>query len=487
MGNSNCASKPQPDTSNICNVSVGNYEPSPMPHFCTLEGVGGDSHRRDFCSQMSVAGEWGNPQATDTGGCAYNDCNNYQDIGSGCCNGCCGIVGSKLKCQRLKFTGDPITCCFNNYECNTANNNCFSDSKQQNTCADGQNGQPNYRSIRSSDCQDALYQYCTGTLSTDDYNSVEWLSRWAPNGDPNASNSCVTALRYNIFSVDSNPCYQGLPPEAGVCNNPVIEPINSSGYFWASSVVSGALQHYQDNGFQIGTLPGLPGYNPFQDLLYNQVCCPYPGVCQAGLAQACSTSTAQRMSLNPLLTQWCGCHLPTTEYQSYSVQYNIPPQCTPTCNRYGNIPLVGINAQPINCTQDICLIDDITVNLINSTVAGGLNFNQICGNCGAEAQCSCIVSNDTVDVENSTVGGNFVPIAEGCGSVSCTQPNPSSVAGPAVLNVPCNSGTINPYTEYEAELAANQELAYRIGMIETILVVLVVLVLIFLGLYFFGR
>src|SRR5438105_1653915 len=160
---SNCDPKPLPDTTNLCYISRFQYVEEPMPHFCTILGPAGDGIRNSFCSAMSNAGEWGNPISV-VSSCAYDSCIPYIDFGLGCCNGCCGIFGGGLECQRLAFTGDPVTCCFNDLACQGTGNDappaCYSDKEKQRTCSDGLNGSPNYRSLTSVDCQDVLTQYC---------------------------------------------------------------------------------------------------------------------------------------------------------------------------------------------------------------------------------------------------------------------------------------------------------------------------------------
>jgi len=476
------------DTSNLCNVNLGEQMTEPMPGFCTLLGVGGNSYRSDFCAAMSNKGEWGDPE-TYNNRCSYNDCNRYQDIGFGCCGGaCCGIVGGGLLCTRQSFTGDPVTCCFNDLQCSDDNPNdnpakCFSDSAKQNTCANGiGDGVPNYRSLVSQDCKDVLFQYCTGTLpSDDDPNSTEWLDRWTQNGG--GTGSCSYALARNLYQVNgTGHCFTPPIPIPGICSIDPVYPVDSDGYFWGQQLISATLQKYTAQGFVIGALPGSPGYNPFQDFLYSTVCCPFPGLCQDGLELACSTYTAQRLSLNPAVAQWCGCHLPDGEYEEYSVKYNIPPQCTPMCNREGTIPIVGINTSPVLCEQDICLIDGVTVNLISSQIGGGINFNQICGNC-PNSQCSCIISNTTVDIANSTIGGNVVPVREGCGTLTCTQTNPGTT-GPATITVPCGTTGYNPYAEYDAQVTAAQTSANKSSFLWTLLIIGIVLILIFLIILF---
>lgn len=484
MGN-NCSSIETPITTNLCAVSVGDRPDQPMPGFCTLLGVGGDSYRSQYCGLMSSAGEWGNPETS--GSCTYDDCQPFRFQSSGCCNGCCGIIGGGLSCQRESFTGTPVTCCFNDLDCSGLSPignppQCYSDANQQQTCADGIGGQPNYRSLVSTDCQNVLLQYCTGTLPTDDPTSTAWLSRWTQSG---TAGNCTYALTRNLFrNGPSSPpgCFPPPVPIQGVCNLPPPIPFDSEGYFWAQQLMAAAFIRYQEQGFTVGTTPGFVGFNPWQDFIYANVCCPYPGVCQSGLETVCATKTAQRISLNPTTAQWCGCHLPAGEYEAYSVKFNVPPECTPMCNRAGTIPIVGINAEPVMCKQDTCIIDGVTVNLINSQIGGGINFDQVCANCGG-ANCSCIISNTTIDIENSTIGGNVIPVSAGCGSFTCSQTNPGTT-GPVTLAVSCTGGAINPYTEFEAEQAAAQAQQKKNAWLWTLVAIGIALALIYLIIYF---
>lgn len=476
MGN-NCASIQTPDTNNLCFVGV-NERSEAMPGFCTLLGPAGDSYRTEYCSLMSTAGEWGRAETVEND-CSYDDCQPFRETTPGCCRGCCGIVGGGLSCERLSFTGNPLRCCLNDLACAATGSTgappqCYSDPQKQQACADGRNGQPNYRSLVSTDCQDVFLQYCTGTLPEDNPNSTAWLDRWTIPG----TGSCSYILNRNLFR-NSVPCLAVTGPSFGICNIPPPLPFDSEGYFWGQRLISAAMQRYEEQGFQIGSLPGFPGFNPWQDFLYNNVCCPYPGLCQSGLDEICSTKTAQRISFNPAVAQWCGCHLPTGEYQDYSARFNIPPECTPMCNRAGTIPIVGVNGEAINCRQNICLIDGVTLNLINSQIGGGIEFDQVCGNCPSGAQCSCVVSDTTIDVFNSTIGGNLVPIGEGCGSFLCSQTNPGTT-GPATINVPCTgTGAFNPYAQLEAEQEAANATAKKNAWVWTLIAIGIALVLIY--------
>jgi hypothetical protein len=474
-----------PDTANLCYVSVGDYAPG-MTGFCAAITASGEAHRRNNCREMSTGGEWGNYRKGDE--CCYNSIYTYQKMSCVCCigdplDGDCSVPGRGVECQRTAFSGDPVTCCFKDLACNndgdpSAPAACFSDAAKQNTCSDGQNGQPDHRSLVSSGCQDVMLEYCTGTLPTDDPNSTDWIERWTTNSG--GTGSCNYILQRNVFAVGgTGHCFIPTPtPTPGVCNLPTQYPLDSAGFFWGQRLINAAVAKYTSQGFRIGTLPGLPGYNPWQDYLYYNVCCPISGLCQEALTNTCADRTAQRISLNPAVAQWCGCHLPVGEYEDYSVKFNIPPQCSPSCNRFGTIPITDGSGQPIRCKQDICLIDNVTVNLVNAQIGNGIDFNQMCDNCGG-GQCSCIVSDTTVDLANSTIGGNYVPIGQGCGNLTCNQTNPGTT-GPFVIPVSCSAtGPFNPYAEYEAEVDALQAKARKTSWFWTMLIVVGGLLVVF--------
>lgn len=486
MGTS-CSSVKDPAPLNQCGP-IG--DTTIIPDMCTfaLEPLA-RPYGEQYCDQVGAAGEWEFDSLGNS--CTYNDCKPYQARDTGCCKSCCGIAGAQVRCRRKAFTGDPVTCCMNNLACNPAlPGTCFSDigtdqgstTQYYNTCADGSNGTPNYQDITSGPCQDTLFAYCAGLLPSDDPADTAWLGRWfEPTGK--SGNTCVTALQYNLFTVD-NTC-PILSPPSGVCNTvPPAGSISASGYAWAQRLMGAAMAHYAANGFVIGSLAGTAGYNPWQDLIYNEVCCPYPGLCQSGLANACARFTAQRISYNPEIARFCGCHLPAGEYAADSSKFGITTECSPTCNRADVIPLVGVGAVPLTCTSSTCLINDLTVNLINAQIGGGINFAQVCGNC-ADGSCSCIVSNTTLDVVNSAIGGNLDVVTQNCGALNCEQANSTQI-GPSTLLLPCTA-TENPLSAYEAAQAAATAQTARRSVILTVVVVLVLLFIVFVILYFFAR
>ena len=69
------------------------------------------------------------------------------------------------------------------------------------------------------------------------------------------------------------------------------------------------IKRYNEQGFHLGAYPCSKVYNPFQDNLYNYVCCLYPELCNDALNEVCSPYNSYQVSLDPSIAQWCGCHL----------------------------------------------------------------------------------------------------------------------------------------------------------------------------------
>lgn len=467
----NCVPPPNPNTTNVCNGYGERYE---LPGFCTISTGAGNSIRDAWCEKLGSPGEWevyGNSKS-----CTYNICYPYADDNKECTNGnkSCPIqYGDGVICQRVGYNGDPVTCCLNDYDCNGENNLCFSDSAMKNTC------DPNYRNVAEGGCPQVIIEYCSGTLPTDDYSNTDWINRWINPDGSEVPNSCLYALQRNIFNTGA--CTTG-PPITGNCNENLPE-LSSQGVAVGQQLMAQVLQHYKDNGFVIGSLPGSVTYNPLQDFLYSNVCCPYSILCQNGLNNICNSFTSQQASLVPSIGNWCGCYLDQTQYETYSARYNIPTSCTPVCNRASAIPLVSGNGEPIKCEIDICLIDNITVNIANSQINGGIDITQICGNCGPNAQCSCIIDNDTIDINNSFITGN-VSINESCGNFIC--PQPQDLPGVSTyVPIPCNSSS-NPFEQYEQNVTIAQETASQRSYFWTILIVIIILLIIIM-LFFFLR
>jgi len=299
--------------------------------------------------------------------------------------------------------------------------------------------------------------------------------------------SCPYALKRNLYAgLGCNAADISLSSEYGCTPYQSSGSLSASGAEWGQQLMSLVFEKYSTNGFTIGATPGTAGYNPFQEFLY-QLCCTTPVICQQGLMESCSIYSTQRLSYYPQVANWCGCYLPDHEYDPYVNRYQINKECTPTCNRNGSIPMVEGDGSPYLCTQTVCLIDDIAVNLVSSDLSGDISINQLCGNCGSggegTASCSCIIEDNTIIGVEASIGS--ISINESCSSTQCTIANPDPKASPPTLAVPCEIAT-DPDSAFAQELEKAQQSQDKLDTRENIsrLVIIGVALLLIALVYF---
>ena len=500
MGNRCHRDFPPPDTSNVCtndNIGVGDTIGYELPHFCTLDGAGGNDKRHEYCDRIGGGGEW---EFERKGGhCTYDDCGAVKEFKTGCCGACCGIRGEKVICKRKAYLGNPAICCFRDKEwrgriADPDDLLCFETDAREQTCL------PDNRNITNSSCRDSVFEYCIG--GDLDKNDPSWLKRWAPfkgpiiDGNPN----CVYAVNRNLF-IDPN--------VANVLN--AIQPNpkdfrSSSGFIWSRELLEKVFEKYAEQGFIIGTLPGFPGYNTFQDGVLQPICTSVPGICQQGLFATCSNSTTDELVRNPEQVPWCGCYMPQDQYQRYVDEFQVNRECTPICARQGSIPLVSANGiQPLQCNQSVCIIDDVTIALEKTNVGGNITFAQFCGGCSApisgvngvagglsplsdptgslgrsSSACLCIITNDTIAAASSQIAG--INLTDVCGSARCFKNNPDPGDGqPNRIEIPCDSANnFNPF----ANRKANQDKDAAEKNFERWVIIVIVIIVVFVIILF---
>lgn len=376
-------------------------------------------------------------------------------------------VQSGLVCTRQSFQGDPTACCLGDYICNQEYNNCFSNSGKL-TC------DPTYRSQISSPCDTYMNQFCSGNSDLSLYNSTGpysgpdayWMNEWTPTG------RCTSYLKRKLFwDVDPLVCQTPDPvaTNIGSCNYSYDIPYSGTGFFVAQELMRSVLEKYTSS-YKLGE------NQAFNQQLY-QTCCSYPGLCSVGLNQVCSSVNLTELK-NETLGRWCGCHMNSNYYDYYSEQYNIDKECTPMCTRYGTIREIDNTSNLAKeCDSSVCIIDNVTLNMINSS-ASGIQFNQLCSGC-TDSNCSCIVSGASVDVTNSTIGGYVIPVTQGCGQLSCNAPNSSSV-GPSLITTDCsntNNGLSGFYSKWEKALGVDNTVSVIINIILVLLIIIGVVIL----------
>ena len=156
----------------------------------------------------------------------------------------------------------------------------------------------------------------------------------------------------------------------------------------------------------------------------------FGGSLSTSLQSACANVTRDQIAQDTTgnLGKLCACYLPPSQYYLPGV---IPKECDSLCSLAGNsggIPLYewssgsgGQPAQPVPkvCEQTTCVIDQVTLDF-SKTVAGDVNFTQVCGQCstagGGGGGCTCIANGIDINASNSEIPG--VNFNQDCGTFS---------------------------------------------------------------------
>ncbi len=215
-----------------------------------------------------------------------------------------------------------------------------------------------------------------------------------------------------------------------------------------------------------------PEYNPFQNTLLSLCLDPtLPGVCAQFLEGYCANYTRDQVINSPVLTNFCGCYVPPDpNYLQYTLgtpQCNQgvsgcqsctggqtgctgQPACDPLCHRaltsQRSNDVIGVE---ITCPQNVCVIDDVTINVQSSNIPGGINFNSVCPGCSNGNQsCLCVVSGVNVSATMSQigVGVNFNQLC-GPSSVCLVEDNDGNIISQgACTGISDENIPITPYS-----------------------------------------
>jgi hypothetical protein len=152
----------------------------------------------------------------------------------------------------------------------------------------------------------------------------------------------------------------------------------------------------------------------------------------------CNNYTREEVLNNQSLTSFCGCYVEPDKrfidniWVTPGCLNNIPeekcetcppndrkgcvnnPTCDSLCHRANTSQRATVNnGQFITCPQNICAINDVTIDIINSVIGGGINFNSICGGCDKKNGCLCVISGLNINQTMSNIGvGNLNNLCE---------------------------------------------------------------------------
>ena len=398
----------------LVNLNIG--ERAQSPSGCT-PCIGGNQwgSGEDRCRHKGFS--WPNNGEYEWGGLGEHDCN-YCTADEGCdCHGGGGIAGCKCTVKRAAFNGNLGACCL-------------------------LGGTRQLTSVKLNYPMD--WKYFKGDYYT--CNS----KIFNPYQQDSVVNCAAEVLKV-CSDQDQATWDQWDAKKKGAC----VDWVNEAGtahYSEAAAVLQGSLQTFA-NKYKTADQPTDVHAQAYLGNILAQ-CAKYPAACDAQMKQLCSAMTRNDVlnAYDGLINNqnnWnivaaCGCHLPDdqyTEYGKFGIDEKYYDSCDPLCKLNPAIPKAtcdgeGKNCQPWPCEQTICIIDNVTVDVMNSDIKGGINFNITCGGCDKKAGgCLCVFSDITVFSEASRVGS--IDFNMHCGG-QCAVADPNRPG--AYTKVNCISG-----------------------------------------------
>lgn len=354
--------------------------------------------------QVNGSNEWTlNGGGASCGVCS--DCRGAeQGPGDGLCgygSGSCSWGGRRQKCRRDAFNGNPLACCRRSKAIHGNTLFCFDSGSKARTC------QPQHRGFAQPACTGIMATYCTDDTET------PYKAKW-------------------IGTASTKDCLRYIQENAG--NLPFYGP-----------VIEAMVQRYliTENNKITSVQTDGSNYDPFITTIV-QVCRENPGACDDVLKTKCAGVTREELSNNVNLASLCGCHMPDIQYESFS-QFGIERECDPVCALGTAVKLHDTTtsnpARFIKCNQSICVIDDVTLNILAGSTVGDISFSQACSSCsdgGGNGSCRCYITDTTITAIDSLIGN--VSFQQQCGNAPlCYRKAP--VLGAPPIQIDCASGS----------------------------------------------
>lgn len=326
-----------------------------------------------------------------------------KEQGSG--NGACGFgrtcswAGKRQKCARVAFNGDPLKCCRRSKFIQGSSLFCFDDDSKIRTC------DPQFRGFAQPSCVPVMAGYCSND------SEEPYRDKWVGNA---TTKDCRRFVQENAGKLDFyGPVIGAMITRYLITDN---NPITS----------------FETNG---------SNHDPFIETII-EVCRENPGACDDILTQKCQGVTREQLSNNVNLANLCGCFMADIEYEAYS-QFGIERECDPVCALGSSVKLHNTStnnpAEFIECNQSICVIDDVTINILANSVAGDVTFSQACGSCAGNdgSSCRCYINDTSINAINSLIGD--VTFEQACGGTPLCYKS-ASVVGAPPISIDCETG-----------------------------------------------
>jgi len=406
-----------------------------------------------------------------------------------------GVCIPKTNTIESMMIGDPSVCCWQNFDCEYLNQTNFKKNFRFNSkCFDtptltseSKICPTDNRRLGGSTCLNQLKNFCI----FDDPTRGKIGTKWAGNV-PITDNYIINSPCAKLFfsTLYSQSPSNDLSTELGkecypdftqyLSEDSINPPPNSIENFRnAQELLTTAVTNYLKGGGDLASSRGTSDSNyEFNQLIF-KICSKYPNMCQPFLPEYCSKYTLDDLAKNPNLVQFCGCYLSESANSLYTDTFQINPECTPTCNLPGVIPLPKSSSvfEPKICQQSICVLNNINLDFVNSKVGGqGLTLGNFCSTC-TNSTCSCILENLTFTAVDSTFTN--LNISQQCGSTQCYSNKIQADGTITKVNVACESGSTAASSNIKKE-----ETSAAIWQVLIIVLILAIVIFLLWWLYF---
>ncbi len=416
--------------SNVCGTSDAIGDIFEVPGACDFIGGG-----PTVCPNSEEWADLGG--GSSCGVASLDNGREFGDASGACIDACCTWPGRRKRCQRIAFVGDPLKCCLRDQDLKTS---CFdgtvSNDHLKKTC------DPVFRGFSASGCQNIMQDNCSNDVD------LPFKQKWI--GDA-VSSDC----RRYAFEAD-----QRGSPEDYI---PVIDAM--------------VRRYLITENAQILPPTDL-SFDPFLQEVIN-ICKLHPGSCDEVLRQKCAGVKREDLAINVSLANICGCFMPDTEYQRYA-QF-LEKECDPICTLNSVIHQGTPAGEEIKCTKSICVMDNITIDVLQQSQVGGIQFSQLCGNCGSQG-CQCVIADSSITSIDSVISGN-ITIEQKCGGIpTCVVTNPDDpTSQPQQVN--CD----DPNSTFQAGAEPSPGISTSNLVIIIVVLIIIALIIYFIASYVSGR
>jgi hypothetical protein len=364
-----------------------------------------------------------------------------QGSGNGLCgygSGSCSWGGVRMRCKRVGFNGNPLRCCRRSKAIQGPTYWCFDDQSKARTC------DPGYRGFSQPSCIGLMTNFCSNDTET------AYKNKWT--GTP-ATKDCLRYVQETAGQLSFyGPVISGMVERYLITENKPITSLETDG----------------------------TNHDPFITTIL-KLCRENAGACDTILKQKCADVNREQLSNNVNLAGLCGCFMKDSEYAKFS-QFGITRECDPVCALGTSVHIYdtnsGENAKFKECNQSICVIDDVTINILAGSVTGDINFSQACSSCAGTqgtSTCRCFISDTNITAINSLIGD--VSFSQQCGGTPLCYRS-AEVLGAPPVQVDCITGVD---TNTQTETASN-----RAATVRPLWIVFAVLAVILVGVFLYS-